>query len=407
MKYSLAQSKAISHVDGPMLVVAGPGSGKTAVITRRIKYLIESAGVHPAEILVITFTRAAAAEMKARFLSMSEGKDYPVRFSTFHALFYWIIRKAYRLPSDVVISEQDKQNMSEEELKDLGKIDFDDMVIKCRELLTERPDILERVRNMYRYILVDEFQDSSPMQYEILKLLAHPADNLFCVGDDDQSVYGFRGASPEIMRRMKREFRGTKLVKLTKNYRCDRLITKASATVIAENKKRFKKKLVSASGKKGVVRIYELPDDSVQTEYLIREIQSAKRMGIPYEEQAVIFRINAEGERLTYRLKKCGIPYAIHAGAEDTELKETVLTGGVRLMTMHGAKGLEFDRVYIIDAVEGFTPYIKAKTAQEREEERRMFYVAMTRARHSLMIFAPQKISGREYEKSRYLKRLL
>ena len=438
-----------------MLVVAGPGSGKTTVITRRIRYLTESAGVSPAEILVITFTRAAAHEMEGRYLKATKGAGGPVRFSTFHALFYWIIKTAYNLSPGVVIDEEKKReligaimdglklpsdnreeqitsaeaeisrvkcegysldsyystslpaedfrrlyNKLDAELKKSGKIDFDDMMVMCRELLTERPDILERLHRMYRYILVDEFQDSNPLQYELLKLLAHPADNLFCVGDDDQSVYGFRGASPNIMQRMKKEFSGTKLVKLTENYRCDRLITEASAIVIEDNRHRFKKKLVSASKEKGTVKICETSDDEQQVEHLIGQILAAKNMGIPFQKQAVIFRINAEARRLVYQLEARGIPYIF---GENTDNKTQDM---LNLLTMHGAKGLEFDCVYMIDAVEGYTPYRKAKTPEEREEERRMFYVAMTRARHSLTIYVPQRISGKEYEKSRFIKRL-
>ena len=203
MKLNEAQSKAVSHVDGPMMVIAGPGSGKTTVITKRIKYLIESAGVSPADILVITFTRAAAGEMQQRFRAMTPGKEYPVRFGTFHSIFYWILKTAYGQSMLRVISEEEKRGIIEQilhtmelsyenkeeivssivsqvslvkcdmmdvenyyskdmpehafrelyrrldaELKRRKLIDFDDMMVLCYELLTARPDILDKCRRI-------------------------------------------------------------------------------------------------------------------------------------------------------------------------------------------------------------------------------------------------------------------
>ena len=271
---------ALEHRDGPMMVLAGPGSGKTTVITHRIKRLLE-AGVDPSGILVITFTKAAAAEMKERFLTLAREEDERrkqagqkawglhrpqgagssleaagsrMSFGTFHSVFYHILKWAYRFPAGNVISGEEKrqyfkkfldesgmevedeaefissiineisyvkgerldlkyyysQNCPEEWFKKLydgydemleqtGKIDFDDMLVMCHELFTERKDILAAWQKKFKYILVDEFQDINLLQYQVVRMLALPENNLFIVGDDDQSIYRFRGAKPEIM----------------------------------------------------------------------------------------------------------------------------------------------------------------------------------------------------------------
>ncbi len=608
-KRNEGQSQAICHVDGPMMVIAGPGSGKTTVITKRVKYLIESAGVKPADILVITFTRAAAGEMERRFRKLVSGKEYPVRFGTFHSVFYWIIKTAYgnsgihvmkeeekrklveRILSSMGLSFENKEDivnsilsqislvkcdmmdiesyysrdMSEDGFRELYKrldgelkrrqmIDFDDMMVMCYELLVNRPDILERCRTLFPYILVDEFQDSNRIQYEIFKLLANPRQNAFVVGDDDQSVYGFRGARPEIMQQFRKDFPNTKLVYLGENYRSDYKIVQASVQVINHNKIRFEKALHAYSKEPGTVQLHVMKNEADENESIVEQIRGYYHAGMPYEEQAVLYRTNLQPRRLAYKLEQYNIPYTVsdvipnlfghfavrymldymHIAAGDlsrerflhimnrpvryisrdvlledpvdfdklcfrlrdkdyvlenlekliadigllrklrplpacnfirnfigydTYLKsyaeqygidvndlydvldefaymitdmesygelfeyiDTYTAGlaaqqekkrekrqdapGVRLLTMHSAKGLEFDTVYILDAVENFTPHKKAKTAAELEEERRMFYVAMTRARHNLHIYMPNMIAGKPRDKSRFVEEI-
>ena len=283
MDFNQAQRTALEHRDGPMMVLAGPGSGKTTVITHRIRRLLE-AGVDPSGILVITFTKAAATEMKERFLRLAREEDGKrkmtgttsleaagtrVSFGTFHSVFYHILKWAYRFPAGNVISGEEKrryfkafldesemevedeaefissiineisyvkgerldlkyyysQNCPEEWFKKLydgydemlkrtGKIDFDDMLVMCHELFTERKDILAAWQKKFRYILVDEFQDINLLQYQVVRMLALPENNLFIVGDDDQSIYRFRGAKPEIMLGFEKDFPGTKRVLL-------------------------------------------------------------------------------------------------------------------------------------------------------------------------------------------------
>ena len=275
MEFNDAQRAALSHKEGPMMVLAGPGSGKTTVITHRIQRLLEQ-GVSPSGILVITFTKAAAAEMKERFLKLADqaGMDREigrrVSFGTFHSVFYQILRLAYRFPPWNVIGEEEKraylktlidgtelasedqgelissllneisyvkgerldldcyysQNCPEElfkkiysgyegMLREQGKLDFDDMLTMCWELFCERKDILSAWQRKYQYLLVDEFQDINRLQYEIVKLLALPENNLFIVGDDDQSIYRFRGAKPEIMLGFEKDYPGCQRVLLS------------------------------------------------------------------------------------------------------------------------------------------------------------------------------------------------
>ncbi|MGN0436103.1 MAG: ATP-dependent helicase, partial [Wujia sp.] len=378
--------------------------------------------------------------------------------------------------------------------------------------------------------------------------LAMPANNICVVGDDDQSVYGFRGARPEIMQQFKRDFAEAEEIILGRNYRCDRWITECSAAVIEGNKNRFKKRLVSESSQNGVVKVISPRDSGEENDMIVNMIRKKHSEGMSYENQAILYRTNIQPRRLVYRLNQNNIPYTIsdtlpnifeHFAVKnvldymyiacgdwsrarflriinkpsryisrellqenpvdidklryrlrnkdyiverldklyadirmlsklkpyaacnfirrfigyDDYLKEyseytqldvqefyevldefssmltdmnsyselfdfikeyTELLGkqketskehkGVRLMTMHGAKGLEFECVYIMDAVEGIVPYKKSKSSAELEEERRMFYVAMTRAKHELYIFTPGNTNGKDREVSRYVK---
>ena len=605
MKFSIEQSQAISHVDGPMMVIAGPGSGKTTVITARIKNLIMSAGISPADILVITFTKAAAREMEQRFKKITINDNFPVRFGTFHSIYFWIIKTAYNLSNQNLILEEEKRkiiesilhNMSLEyenkediissiisqislvkcdmldidyyyskdlpenefrqlykrynyEMKKNGRFDFDDMMVMCYELLSSRKDILEQCRNLFKYIMVDEFQDSNKIQYEIFKLLAKPRNNVFIVGDDDQSIYGFRGARPEIMIQFEKDFKDTKKVFLGDNFRCDQIITAAAASVIEDNDNRFKKNLVSKSKNIGKLNIILSDNANKENDSIVDEIRKNYASGIAYENQAVIYRTNNQPRKLLYKLNQYNIPYIVSdvvpnifehfviknvlsymqiANGDDTratflkvmnkpsryisrdiliedridwdvllkrvinkdyvydnlykfscdvklikrmrpfaalnfirnamgyesylkeycELRqldyqdlidlldefagmiidmktfdelfsfiddyETVIKHtyerkdqkGVNLLTMHSAKGLEYNICYVMDIVEGIVPYKKAKTKQEIEEERRMLYVAMTRAKNKLYLYVPKLIASKKKEPSRFIKKLI
>ena len=274
MSFNEAQISAINHNSGPAIVLAGPGSGKTTVITMRTKKLIEYYNVDPSKILVITFTKMAANEMKERFFKLMDGKKPPVTFGTYHAVFFTILKHAYNYNAKNVIREEQQReyikrmiskydleiedenelvssvlgeisqlkgsrinpevyysiNCPEDifrsifyeydrELKRNRLIDFDDMLVYCYELLSKRPDILLAWQSKYHYILVDEFQDINKVQYDVIKLLVEKSRNIFIVGDDDQSIYGFRGAKPEIMLDFTKDFEDAAKINLDINYR--------------------------------------------------------------------------------------------------------------------------------------------------------------------------------------------
>ena len=303
MKFNQSQMSAILHKDGPMLVLAGPGSGKTATLVERTKNLIINHGIRPSNILVITFTKAAANEMKMRFEREMEGcygNSGKVTFGTFHAIFFMVLKLAYNYNSGNIIPEDTKRQAIREliqkhglEFRDENElisgilaeigtvkntriplehfystqcgsdvfhkiykeyeaflkkhrfIDFDDMQTLTYELFMERPDILSAWQKKYQYILVDEFQDINQIQYDLVRMLAAPENNLFMVGDDDQSIYRFRGSKPVIMLHVPKDYPELKQIQLDVNYRCHPEIVKASLHLIGNNKERFAKTIVS------------------------------------------------------------------------------------------------------------------------------------------------------------------
>ncbi|MDE6960891.1 MAG: UvrD-helicase domain-containing protein, partial [Lachnospiraceae bacterium] len=272
--FTKSQSMAVRHKDGPLMVLAGPGSGKTTVVTKRVQHMVQEYEIPASSILVITFTQAAAREMKERYLRLMKEDHTTVSFGTFHGIFFSILKLAYGFTAGNILKEETRyqylketverlrlevedeseflsgilaeisllknerislehyfsKNCSEEifraiytEYEDRKKrarmIDFDDMLLYTWELLTKRPDILSAWQKKFRYILVDEFQDINRLQYVIIKLLAAPEDNLFIVGDDDQSIYRFRGAKPEIMLNFQKDYPSAGQVILNDNFR--------------------------------------------------------------------------------------------------------------------------------------------------------------------------------------------
>lgn len=307
--FTKSQSEAIRHVDGPLLVLAGPGSGKTTVVTKRVQYLVQDCSISPSSILVITFTKAAATEMKERFTRLMEQQAQPpggygnVSFGTFHAVFFNILKLSYGFTVANIITEETRRqylkesvdrmkleiddenefltgiageisliknervelehyfskNCSEEVFRKIYEgyeerkkrarlIDFDDMLVYTWELLSKRRDILSAWQKKYQYILVDEFQDINRLQYDILRLLAEPENNLFIVGDDDQSIYRFRGARPEIMLNFRKDYPQSGQVLLNDNFRSTTQIVEAAGRVIARNKTRFPKNIIARGG---------------------------------------------------------------------------------------------------------------------------------------------------------------
>lgn len=630
-----AQRQAVTHYKGPMLVLAGPGSGKTFTITERIRYLIEEHGVNPNSILVITFTKAASAEMKQRYQKLNSNRSGGVRFGTFHAIFFMILKHAYHYTADNIIRDEMRRdilknllNKTELEIQDENEfindleseisrvkseridllnyysplcssdifreifrtyqqilerkrlIDFDDMLVYCYELLKERPDIRKMWQQQFRYILIDEFQDISKIQYDVVRLLGEINRNIFIVGDDDQSIYGFRGAKPDIMKQFLKDYPDAKQCLLGVNYRCAPQIVEMAGRVIAQNKNRLPKEIVAApkcdfskekhmanevnhskdiysSRNNDGVEIKEFARLTEENEAIRDKILTYRKAGIAYSEMAVLFRTNTQARSLSSKLMEFNIPfmmkerlpnlyehwivqdvmtyvrvaagnrergqimriinrpkryihrnaftepyvdfeelkcfyeekewmverieqlqydlsmlaqmkpyaavnfirrgigyddyireYAEYRGirAEDMfeileelqeeaksqntfeewfaymqeykeELKEQAQKSfalqqgeaqedAVMLMTMHGAKGLEYECVFIPDANEGVTPHGKSVLNADIEEERRMFYVAMTRAKSHLHIYYLKERFNKEVDVSRFVEEI-
>ena len=614
MAFHKSQLQAIRHLKWPMMVLAGPGSGKTTVITHRVRCLVEGYGVDPESILVITFTKAAASEMRQRFQKLMEGRSLPVSFGTFHAVFFSILKHAYRYDASNIVREEQRiqlmrelvdryridvedegefissilseismvkgemmslehyysKNCSEEIFKKLyegynrgleskGLLDFDDMLVMCYQLFDQRKDILVAWQRRYRFILIDEFQDINRVQYEIVKMLAAPENNLFIVGDDDQSIYRFRGAKPEIMLGFEKDYPTAKRTLLGINYRSSSSIVDAAGRLIRHNKMRFDKEIQAFRGAGRPVAVMGFADAHTETRTIVEEIQDYVRMGYHLSDIAVLYRTSMEPrllmermmewnlpfrmkdslpnlyehwitqdilayiriagdelakhrqarradvlrvinrpkrfvsrdalegqiiswdslkswyqdrgwmveriEQLEYDLKMIGrmapvaaVNYIRKAVGYDDYLREyaenrrmkaedllqiadqlqesassyktmdawqdhmreygeqlrqqlanrdSLNTDCVSLMTMHSSKGLEFPIVYILDANEGVTPHHKAVLEADLEEERRMFYVAMTRAKDRLHVYYARERYGRPQERSRFIDEYL
>ena len=363
MAFSKAQTQAIMHKDGPMMVLAGPGSGKTTVITHRVQYLTKEYGIDPGDILVITFTRAAAEEMRERYEALTGGGSR-VTFGTFHSIFFRILKLAYRYTADNIVREEQQMQFVrelaqtgglepedenefaasilseissvkgerialehyyskncpdavfrqlyagyEEKMRRTGLIDFDDMMVLCLELFTERKDILSAWQRRYRYILIDEFQDINRLQYEIVRMLAKPEDNLFIVGDDDQSIYRFRGAKPEIMLGFERDYPGAGRILLDVNYRSTEEIVAPALRLIGENQKRFSKAIHTTGrhGKNVITKLWQDPGE--ENLAIAREIQLYLQSGVRPGDIAVLYRTNAGPRFLMEKLMEYNLPF--------------------------------------------------------------------------------------------------
>ena len=370
-----SQRMAVTHGEGPLLLLAGPGSGKTFTITRRILYLLER-GVPPEQILVITFTREAAESMQSRFRRMSSGFS-PVNFGTFHSIFYHILQKSNTIKSTELLSNSEKKNLimpimkkcgegsgsdlSWESLREdaaallaavsyykntlclqkaegkvpiewrehfplilenydravlaCGRLDFDDMLCRCRQLLLQDASFRQEWQGRFRHILIDEFQDTNPVQYETVKLLAGEGCSIFAVGDDDQSIYGFRGSEPECLKRFQREYGADQLL-LDINYRSHPEIVRASLAVISENKDRFDKQLRPSTERKETsqqerIRLLAFGGKEEQYAYLVNRLKDFTKNNNDdgKTECAVLFRTNSKMQGLAVRLRSAGIPY--------------------------------------------------------------------------------------------------
>ena len=577
------QKKAVNLGLGPALILAGPGSGKTTVILARIKHLIEKLNISPQNILVITYTKSAAMEMKNRAAKiLNNSKDSPV-FGTVHSYFYSVLKRSYeyrnfsilttkqkyrhleyilknyyphirisnnllqdilalfsKQKNDMDISKElEKTGLSKEQFFMLQKsydrlnfeqkqMDYDDILLLSWNLLKSNTSLLNHIRSEVKYILVDEFQDVNKIQYELISLLAGKAGNIFVVGDDDQSIYRFRGAGEENLRRYEKDFYPVQKVILDINYRCPKAIVKVSGKLIANNEKRFIKELQSAKNDEGEVvccrfvskeeerknivsklkqasavnksiavlcrtnsqltifaellkkekikfymrekpvKFYESPYIKPIVGYLMfacgldrsrkrlfsflnqpmrnasRELFAESKERIEqifdvhtedYHTKKVLLQLDKTLDCLakmtpvisvTYILKVVGYERFVLENIKDLksvkkfkeeveELKERAqMYSTIRewmeyvkweeeaeefalgsenskdfhifLYTFHASKGLEFDTVFIPHLNEGSVPYGKKISAEELEEERRMFYVALTRSKENVFV---------------------
>lgn len=357
------QIKAVRHKNGPMLVLSGPGSGKTTVIVQRLINMTQKLGISAESILTITFTKAAAQEMERRYFKA--GGQQGVTFSTFHALFFRILRSYFKYDLGMVISESEKRrflmetvlsyeietddveqtvdtfllnsgllkndlktsenfvpkDMSKEEFWTLYKIyeahkernckiDFDDMMLGCYNLLKSEKEVLDRWSAKYDYILIDEFQDINRAQYECVKMLSNRHKNVFAVGDDDQSIYGFRGARPEFMLEFEKDFKGCAKVCLDINYRSTDQIIALSEKLIAKNKMRYSKN-IKGCGRSGPVPAFlYFSDAGEEAEKTVETICALHdKKGIPFKSMAVIYRNNLASNPYARRLAARGIAF--------------------------------------------------------------------------------------------------
>ena len=350
---SEAQKEAVMHKDGPMMVLAGPGSGKTLVITKRIQYLISHYQILPQRILVITFTRAAANEMKERFWRLA-GETLPVSFGTFHSVFFTILKYAYHYSADNILPEHKKydfireiitdheldiedeadfmrsviQEISlvkgqmipldyyhsgccgdevfkeifhayEEKLHQNRWIDFDDILVYTYELLKEREDIRKAWQQKFPYILIDE----------IVKMLSGENENLFIVGDDDQSIYKFRGARPELMLNFPKDFKNTQQVILNRNYRCGKQIVQTAEDIISYNTKRFEKKMEAQPYSEAKVEIRTFKDHYEENKHIVYTIREEMAKKTPLSQIAILYRTNQGPRQLIGALMAYNIPF--------------------------------------------------------------------------------------------------
>ena len=579
-----AQCAAIKHRDGPAIVIAGPGSGKTFVLVKRLENLINNCQTEPSSILTITYTNAAADEMRRRAYTLLGSRAYAAGFGTFHSVFYGILKHSFSLNASNILKPRDKYmilsdiavrmkldtadmrtladelagmisrkknglssktgadeaeneavfSLYQERLKELRLIDFDDMILKCRSLFEKDPAVLKRWQERYRYIQIDEFQDINPIQYETAMLLAGNDVNVLAAGDDDQAIYGFRGAAPDIMQGFIKDHEGLSLYELQMNFRCSKPIAEAADKVIAENTLRIEKHHEAFNETGNDVDIRCFADREREISAMASEIEASGAADC-----AVLTRTNEFAAYFEEELERCGIPVkksgkrksiyesdtakdviAYMRLASGAYLREDILrvinkpmryisreafandgakpedacayyrgrgasfdnavrfvndikmmggmhpksamrylmkvvgygrihkgdsialnrlgllstesgkyssikqwlkaiedtkdagasfedvSDGVSVLTLHASKGLEFKEVFIADVNEGVIPYHKAVLKEEIEEERRLFYVGMTRAIKKLHLFYIEDSFGKHMPPSRFLSSL-
>ena len=379
-----AQQEAVQHIDGPLLILAGAGSGKTKTLTTRLAYLISEVGIDPLNTLTLTFTNKAAKEMRERAsrLISTQTSSMPLlcTFHKFGLLFLKLhIEKLGRKNNFVIIDSDDKKRMLKRiakehnidlniafigseiskykntlltadeilkraELPDYRKIatvykdyeteivennlvDFDDLLMLTYKILEQDKELRRETSNRYQYIMVDEYQDTNELQFKLLELLASEHGNLCVVGDDDQSIYGWRGANIRNILEFSKHFKGTKTIKLETNYRSTEPILKAANELIEHNSQRIGKKLSSFKGVGEAVKLLHALDESLESRSIAREIKELLAKGVPAEEIAVLYRINALSRSLEEGFTKEGVAFRLLGGMrfyDRAEIKDMI-----------------------------------------------------------------------------------
>lgn len=359
-KFNAGQEQAIHGIDGEWIVISCPGSGKTTVIIERAHYMVTQ-GINPEKILIVTFTKEAALEMERRYIE-AFGRD-GISFGTTHSICYRVLAEANGYGRANILTELDKwkyfrdkllhkedQNKLDETIrsvmsdisiiknsqadvrsykpervkKDLfqelyeayerdkkksQKIDFDDMLLLCRDALRDRPDILRKWQRMFTHIMIDEFQDTNGVQYDIFCMLTKVSKNLFVVGDDDQSIYKFRAADAGIMLDFAKHHPGCNVVNMSVNYRSEPEIIEVASRLIGNNRIRFRKQFEGVKKGQGVVKYEQYRNLSEQADEIVKRIEAYHQQGIAYEDMAVLFRNNAQNRVPASRTVKTEVPF--------------------------------------------------------------------------------------------------
>ncbi|MGL5712717.1 MAG: ATP-dependent helicase [Paraclostridium sp.] len=362
------QRQAVEHINGPCMVLAGPGSGKTRVITYRIVNMVINKNINPKNILAISFTKASSMEMKNRAISLShDNRLNNVTYGTFHSVFFRILRFFEKYELDCILDEKNKKyaikgilknlnvenaddddcilsvineisyvknelmdklnfdseiltkdefmktyNMYEDYKAQMKKIDFDDMLIKTYYLLKDNKNALDRVRNVYKYILVDEFQDINKVQFEVIKLIASPINNIFVVGDEDQSIYGFRGSRPDFLLEFEQYFNDSKKYILDINYRSKKGIIDIANKLIHKNENRYEKVIKCDREEKGIVKYINSEDSEDEARQIAKDIlNKSEDNNINYDDFAVIYRTNIQSRALVDVFMDMHIPFVV------------------------------------------------------------------------------------------------
>lgn len=370
------QQRALFSLEGKYLVIAGAGSGKTRILTYRSAYLIES-GIKPQNILMITFTKKATLEMKSRIKTLIGKKANILTVSTFHSFAYQILARYNNGNRLIDIMGNDE-------------IEYDLLIEELIRILMVDAIFRSKLQSRYKYIMVDEYQDCNDKQTQLLKLLVGSRGNIMAVGDDFQSIYGFRGSNIENIFCFIDTFSDAKLIKLRTNYRSYDEIIRYINKVSRSFRVKYRKNVVGTGKKGGRIFKNRFKSEERQWEYIGDKIVRLKDEGIDYSEMAILFRNRYAVVKIEKYLKEKKVPYY---------KKEDKAAKGVALVSVHSAKGLEWEVVFLPTMLEGIFPTIDRENQRKNlEEEKRLFYVACSRAKRYLFLLYPYYY----YEKTGY-----